>query len=80
MVMGVLFAHKKYPLAKYFCVVLISLGVALVVYKDSKAAKGADSDRSFGVGELLLVRHDPICVSVYEKRMCYLVKLLQLHT
>ncbi|KAF6026346.1 SLC35B1 [Bugula neritina] len=55
MVMGVLFAHKKYPLAKYFCVVLISLGVALVVYKDSKAAKGADSDRSFGVGELLLV-------------------------
>ena len=58
MVMGVLFAHKKYPVAKYFCILLISLGVALFVYKDSKAAaSGLDTGHTFGWGELLLVSY-----------------------
>lgn len=56
MIMGVLFAHKKYPIAKYFCILLISLGVALFVYKDSKAAtSGLDAGHTFGWGEILLV-------------------------
>lgn len=56
MILGVLFAHKRYPLAKYFCVLLITIGVAMFIYKDSKRPdKGLDTDHSFSVGELLLV-------------------------
>lgn len=56
MIMGVLFAHKRYPVAKYICIVLISVGVALFVFKDSKPQqKGLDTDHTFGVGEVLLV-------------------------
>ena len=54
MVMGVLFAHKRYPIAKYFCVLLITIGVALFIYKDSKNP-GLDTDHTFGIGEVLLV-------------------------
>lgn len=54
--MGVLFAHKRYTPAKYFCVLLITIGVGLFIYKDSKKPdKGLDTDHSFGIGELLLV-------------------------
>ena len=56
MVMGVLFAHKRYPIAKYFCILLISAGVVLFIYKDSKQTdKGLDTDHSFGISEMLLV-------------------------
>ena len=34
MILGVLLARKKYPLAKYLCVLLIVTGVALFLYKD----------------------------------------------
>ncbi|XP_067930793.1 solute carrier family 35 member B1-like isoform X2 [Watersipora subatra] len=56
MVMGVLFASKRYPLAKYFFVLLITAGVALFIYKDSKVPeKGVDTDHTFGIGEILLI-------------------------
>lgn len=59
MIMGVVFAQKRYPLAKYFCVLLISLGVGLFIYKDSKNTKksaAADNEYMIGLGELFLVR------------------------
>ena len=34
MILGVLLARKRYPLVKYFCVLLIVLGVALFLFKD----------------------------------------------
>lgn len=45
--------RKKYPPAKYLCVLLIVAGVALFLYKPKKGA-GSD-DHVFGYGELLLV-------------------------
>lgn len=45
--------RKKYPPAKYLCVLLIVAGVALFLYKPTKAV-GSD-DHVFGYGELLLV-------------------------
>ena len=54
MILGVLLARKRYPLLKYFCVLLIVIGVATFVYKDGKASSSVES--AFGFGELLLVR------------------------
>ena len=34
MILGALLANKRYPLIKYFCVLLIVIGVALFLYKD----------------------------------------------
>jgi len=53
MLLGVLLARKTYPLVKYLCVLLITIGVALFVYKDDKAAKS--SGFSLGFGEILLI-------------------------
>jgi len=53
MLLGVTLLRKKYPPAKYLCVLLIVAGVALFLYKPKKAA-GSD-DHVFGYGELLLV-------------------------
>lgn len=53
MLLGVLLARKSYPLIKYLCVLCITIGVAIFVYKDDKAAKS--SGFSLGIGELLLV-------------------------
>ncbi len=52
MVLGVLFGGKKYPLVKYFFVLLIVIGVALFIYKDSGDKVEA---MSFGFGEALLL-------------------------
>ncbi len=54
MLLGVLFARKRYPLVKYGCVLMIVMGVSLFIYKDSKA-KALDADHAVGWGELLLV-------------------------
>lgn len=54
MVFGVLFAHKRYPLAKYLFVLLIVLGCSLFLYKESKAT-ASGSPFQFGYGEALLV-------------------------
>lgn len=56
MVLGVLLAKKKYPLVKYLCVLLIVLGVALFMYKESNKKVTADiSTWSLGLGEILLL-------------------------
>uniref|UniRef100_A0A8V0ZRC4 Solute carrier family 35 member B1 n=1 Tax=Gallus gallus TaxID=9031 RepID=A0A8V0ZRC4_CHICK len=53
MLLGVTVLRKKYPLAKYLCVLLIVTGVALFMYKPKKGAGG--DDHIFGYGELLLL-------------------------
>lgn len=54
MILGVTILRKKYPLAKYLCVLLIVTGVALFLYKPNKASAVAD-DHVFGFGEILLL-------------------------
>lgn len=54
MILGVTILRKKYPLAKYLCVVLIVTGVALFLYKPNKASSAMD-DHVFGLGEMLLL-------------------------
>ncbi|NXV72839.1 S35B1 protein, partial [Atlantisia rogersi] len=53
MLLGVTLLRKKYPPAKYLCVLLIVAGVALFLYKPKKGV-GSD-DHVFGYGELLLL-------------------------
>ncbi|NXX79000.1 S35B1 protein, partial [Urocolius indicus] len=53
MLLGVTLLRKKYPLAKYLCVLLIVAGVALFLYKPKKVV--ASDDHVFGYGELLLL-------------------------
>ncbi|XP_072927803.1 solute carrier family 35 member B1 isoform X1 [Hemitrygon akajei] len=54
MVLGVILGRKRYPLAKYLCVLLIVLGVALFMYKPNKG-KDSANDHIFGFGEMLLL-------------------------
>lgn len=54
MILGVTLLKKKYPLAKYLCVLLIVGGVALFLYKPNKSSAVVD-DYGFGFGEILLV-------------------------
>lgn len=54
MILGVTILKKRYPLAKYLCVLLIVGGVALFLYKPNKSSSVAD-DHAFGFGEILLV-------------------------
>ncbi|KAG0712694.1 Solute carrier family 35 member B1 [Chionoecetes opilio] len=53
MVLGVLLGRKSYAWRKYVFVLMIVIGVALFIYKDSKA--GAASGGGLGIGEVLLV-------------------------
>lgn len=55
MILGVVLARKRYPLAKYLFVLMIVLGVALFMYKPKNVQKGLDSDHTFGWGEVLLL-------------------------
>jgi len=52
MILGVLLARKRYPLLKYFSVLLIVMGVALFLFKDKKNNNAAEST---GWGEILLL-------------------------
>ncbi|EMP33756.1 Solute carrier family 35 member B1 [Chelonia mydas] len=54
MLLGVTVLRKKYPLAKYLCVLLIVTGVALFMYKPKRGGDGEDG-HIFGYGELLLL-------------------------
>lgn len=56
MLLGVTLLKKKYPMAKYLCVLLIVAGVALFMYKPKKVV--GMEEHTVGYGELLLVR-DP---------------------
>lgn len=53
MLLGVTLLKKKYPKAKYLCVLLIVAGVALFMYKP-KQVVGME-EHTVGYGELLLV-------------------------
>lgn len=50
---GVVFAHKRYPLRKYFYVLSIVAGMALFLYKEQHSSKG--DLFQFGAGEMLLL-------------------------
>lgn len=54
MVLGVLLAGKRYPIAKYLFVLMIVLGVALFMYKDQKDSYAGDH-HAYGMGEILLL-------------------------
>ncbi|XP_021497317.1 solute carrier family 35 member B1 isoform X1 [Meriones unguiculatus] len=53
MLLGVTLLKKKYPVAKYLCVLLIVAGVALFMYKPKKVV-GLE-EHTVGLGELLLL-------------------------
>lgn len=53
MILGVLFANKRYPALKYLFVVLITFGCGLFMYNPLKADKA--HRKEIGFGELLLV-------------------------
>ena len=57
--------HRRYPLVKYFSVLLIVVGVALFLYKDTAGVADDDPHQwrlfdLFGAGELLVVRGSAI--------------------
>lgn len=54
MLLGVLFAHKRYGWRKYFYVLLIVTGMAIFLYKPKRGNTGAASGFQFGSGEFLL--------------------------
>ncbi|XP_076853122.1 solute carrier family 35 member B1 [Brachyhypopomus gauderio] len=54
MILGVTILRKRYPIAKYLCVLLIVTGVALFLYKPNKGSTSSD-DHVFGFGETLLL-------------------------
>ena len=54
MVLGVLVAGKRYPIAKYLFVLMIVMGVALFMYKDQKSSL-KEAEHTVGIGEVLLV-------------------------
>ena len=55
MILGVLIARKRYPLAKYFFVLMIVIGVAMFLYKDKPTTTKTVNSSLFGFGEILLV-------------------------
>ncbi|XP_031549658.1 solute carrier family 35 member B1-like [Actinia tenebrosa] len=56
MILGVLLARKRYPLAKYLCVFLIVAGVALFMYKDKPNTVVENANSTLlGLGEILLL-------------------------
>lgn len=52
MLLGVFLAGKRYNVVKYLSVVLITIGIALFMFKDGQSG---DSGFSFGFGEILLL-------------------------
>ena len=60
MLFGVLFAHKRYPSAKYAFILMITAGVGLFMYKGKAGVKEVISDSSIPYfGEMLLVSSCP---------------------
>lgn len=55
MLFGVMFAHKRYSLAKYFNVFLIVFGVAMFMYKDTHKPGIIKSHFEVGYGEMFLI-------------------------
>lgn len=65
MLLGVTLLKKKYPLAKYLCVLLIVAGVALFMYKPKKVV--GIEEHTVGFGELLLVCR-PVAKAAFSSR------------
>jgi len=57
MVLGVVWAKKRYTCVKYAFVVMITIGVAVFMYQPTSAAvtTRADGDHTLSFGECLLV-------------------------
>lgn len=55
MVLGVLVGGKKYPILKYLFILMIVIGVALFMYKDTSGTNSSGDGNLIGVGELLLL-------------------------
>lgn len=55
MILGVLFGHKSYPLAKYLFIMTVVVGVALFMYKDKPVTMKQEDDNGIGIGEILLI-------------------------
>lgn len=55
MILGVVFAGKRYPWAKYLFVLMIVMGVALFMYKDGQSSKQPEDHHVVGTGEVLLL-------------------------
>jgi len=57
MILGALWARKRYPRVKYMFVMMITAGVAVFMYRPSASASHAEVTDSytFGFGECLLV-------------------------
>ena len=58
MVLGVLWARKRYHCIKFLFVLMITIGVAVFMYRPASTAVDTDVTGSytFGFGEFLLVR------------------------
>ncbi|KAL4228977.1 hypothetical protein ACF0H5_012017 [Mactra antiquata] len=54
MILGILFAKKRYPPAKFLFILMICLGVAMFMFKDKVPSKD-DEGHTFGYGEILLL-------------------------
>ncbi|KAK2721139.1 solute carrier family 35 member B1-like [Artemia franciscana] len=54
MVLGFLFGRKSYPIQKLMFVLIIVIGVAMFMFKDSEAAKSTEP-AGLGMGELMLI-------------------------
>ena len=64
MVVGVVWARKRYHAVKYVFVLMITVGVAVFMYQpaasspaDAAAAADLTDSHTFGFGEFLLVRY-----------------------
>lgn len=56
LILGVLWAGKRYGWKKFCCILIIVIGVALFLYNPEKAAKAGNSENhTIGFGELLLL-------------------------
>ena len=57
MLIGVLYAHKRYSLIKYFFILMIVFGVGVFLYKPGTASKATSSQQQFTpfFGEMLLL-------------------------
>lgn len=53
MLFGVFFAHKRYPIQKYFYVLMIVCGMAIFLMKENRSSKADYFE--FGRGEFFLV-------------------------
>ncbi|CAG0907201.1 unnamed protein product, partial [Cyprideis torosa] len=71
MLMGVIFAHKRYALQKYLFVLMIVVGVAIFIYKDKgTSVTGSVSEQEAFFGNMLLLvslSMDGVTAAVQER-------------